>query len=43
MPLTKSWKGIMSKMKKSYGSKQGKSVFYAMINKGKLKKSKMEK
>jgi hypothetical protein len=37
MPLSKYFKGhgeeVMSKMKKQYGSKKGKSVFYATANK----------
>ena len=38
MPLTKKGKKIMGAMKKTYGStKQAKSVFYASINKGKIK------
>lgn len=37
MPLTKKGKKIMSAMKKEYGSKKGKSVFYATKNKGKIK------
>lgn len=42
MPLTKSGKKVMKNMKKEYGEKKGESVFYASINKGTLKKSKME-
>ena len=37
MPLNKKGKKIMSAMKKNYGSKKGKSVFYASANKGKIK------
>lgn len=37
MPLTKKGKKIMSAMEKEYGGKKGKSVFYASINKGKIK------
>jgi len=37
MPLTKKGKKVMKAMKKQYGSKKAKSVFYAMINEGKLK------
>lgn len=37
MPLTKKGKKIMSAMKKEYGKKKGKSVFYATRNKGKIK------
>ena len=33
MPLTKSGKKVMTNMKKEYGEKEGKSVFYASINK----------
>jgi hypothetical protein len=48
MPLTKKGKKVMSNMKKEYGSKKGKQVFYASINKGKSgskswHKSKMSK
>jgi len=37
MPLTKKGRKILSAMKKQYGSKKGESVFYASINKGKIK------
>ena len=38
MPLTKKGKKILGAMKKSYGdTKKAKSVFYASINKGKVK------
>ncbi len=37
MPLTSKGSKILSAMSKQYGSKKGKSVFYASINKGKLK------
>jgi hypothetical protein len=37
MPLTKKGKKILTSMKAHYGSKKGKSVFYASINKGKIK------
>ena len=36
MPLTPKGKEIMSSMKKQYGSKKGKSVFYASKNSGKI-------
>lgn len=36
MPLTKKGKKIMKAMKKEYGEKKGKQVFYATKNKGKL-------
>ena len=35
MPLTKSGKKVIARMKKEYGDEKGKSVFYASINKGK--------
>ena len=35
MPLTKSGKKVLSSMTKEYGSKNGKEVFYASMNKGK--------
>jgi len=35
LPLTKSGKKVMGKMKKKYGEKKAKEVFYASINKGK--------
>ncbi|MDO8685722.1 MAG: hypothetical protein Q7J78_03520 [Clostridiales bacterium] len=34
MPLTEKGKKVMSSMKKQYGKKKGKSVFYASENKG---------
>ena len=37
MPLTSKGKKMMSAMKKEYGMKKGKSVFYATIKKKKLK------
>lgn len=37
MPLTKKGTKILSAMRKEYGDKKGKSVFYASINKGKVK------
>jgi len=37
MPLTKKGQKIMRAMKKSYGAKKGKSVFYASQNKGTIK------
>ena len=36
MPLTKKGKKIMVAMKKTYGAKKGKQVFYASQNKGKI-------
>lgn len=37
MPLTKKGKKIMSSMKKEYGVKKAKKVFYASRNKGTIK------
>lgn len=37
MPMTEKGKKIMSAMKKQYGAKKGKQVFYASKNKGKIK------
>lgn len=37
MPLTKKGKKIEKAMEKEYGKKKGESVFYASINKGKVK------
>lgn len=37
MPLTKKGKKIMKAMKKTYGAKKGKTVFYASQNKGRIK------
>ena len=37
MPLTKKGSKVMRSMKKTYGAKKGKQVFYASINKGKIK------
>jgi hypothetical protein len=37
MPLTKTGKKVLRSMRKEYGTKKGKSVFYASINKGRLK------
>lgn len=37
MPLTKKGAKIMSAFKKEYGIKKAKNVFYASINKGKIK------
>lgn len=36
MPLTAKGKKISKAMKKHYGAKKGKQVFYAMINEGKI-------
>jgi hypothetical protein len=35
MPLTKSGKKVIKKMKKEYGKNKGEGVFYASINEGK--------
>jgi len=37
MPLNKKGAKIMKAMQKEYGSKRGKSVFYASFNKGIIK------
>lgn len=37
MPLTAKGKKIMSSMKSEYGSDKGKKVFYASLNKGRIK------
>ena len=37
MPLTEKGKKILKSMKKKYGNKKGKQVFYASINKGSVK------
>ena len=37
MPLTEKGKKIMKAMKKEYGSKKAKQVFYASKNKGRIK------
>ena len=37
MPLTAKGKKIKRAMSKSYGSKKGKKVFYASVNKGTIK------
>jgi hypothetical protein len=37
MPLTEKGQKILGAMKKEYGAKKGQSVFYASINKGKVK------
>ena len=36
MPLTKKGRTIMKAMVKGYGKKEGKKVFYASRNKGKI-------
>jgi len=37
MPMNKKGKTIMGAMKKEYGAKEGKKVFYASKNKGTIK------
>jgi len=37
VPLSKKGKKILNSMKKQYGKKKGKSVFYASANKGTIK------
>ena len=39
MPLTEVGKKTLANMKKQYGPKKGESVFYALVNSGKLKKA----
>ena len=36
-PLTKKGKKVMKSMKKQYGAKKGKQVFYKSANKGTIK------
>ena len=40
MPLNKKGKKIMKSMKKQYGKKRGEQVFYATLNKKKLRELK---
>ena len=40
MPLNKKGKKIMKSMKKQYGAKRGEQVFYATLNKKKLRELK---
>ena len=37
MPLTAKGKKILKSMRKQYGSKKGKRVFYASANKGRIR------
>ena len=37
MPLLSKGKKILSRLMKTYGTKKGKQIFYAMENAGKLK------
>ena len=43
MPLTKDGESVLTNMKKKYGSRKGKQVFYASINKGVSGSSKWHK
>ncbi len=43
MPLNAKGKKILSATEKTYGSKKGKNVFYAMENSGKIKGVKKKK
>ena len=43
MPLTKKGQKIKRSMSKTYGNKKGKRVFYASINKGKVKGAERKK
>lgn len=36
MPLNKKGKEIMSKMRETYGPRQGEQIFYASLNKGRI-------
>lgn len=42
MPLTPAGRKTLAAMKNKYGEKRGEKVFYASINKGTLKRSRME-
>jgi hypothetical protein len=37
MPLTKKGKKVMAAMEKEYGAEKGEEVFYASVNKGRVK------
>lgn len=37
MPLTKKGQKILREMKKKYGAKKGKEIFYKSVNKGTIK------
>lgn len=37
MPKTKKGKKVFAALKKEYGAKKGESVYYALVNSGKLK------
>lgn len=37
MPLTAKGKKVLANMKREYGAKKGESVFYASVNKGKVR------
>lgn len=43
MPLTKKGRKVKRAMKKTYGKKKGDRVFYASVNKGKVKGAKRKK
>ena len=43
MPLTAQGKRTLEDFTKRYGPKKGKSIFYAKINSGKLKRSQYQK
>ena len=43
MPLTKKGKKTLANMRRFYGRKKGKQVFYAAIKAGKLKGMEMQK
>jgi len=43
MPLTEKGRKIKRNMRKTYGKKKGTGVFYASINKGKVKNAERKK
>lgn len=43
MPLTKKGKKVLKSMEESYGKEKGKEIFYASINKGKIKGAEKKK
>lgn len=42
-PLTKKGEKILEELRKSYGKKKGEGIFYAMENKGVVKKKRKKK
>ena len=43
MPLSKKGKKVLKSMEKTYGKEKAKEVFYASINKGKIKGAEKKK